>query len=348
MSGTSGDLPTGTAPAAPRSPDDRVCVHCEKVVDPDRERLCNHCGLPFRGGSEVRPAIEAPGSAGRLVLKPYATLAFVLPALGSLSSLSDDPGTRLGFLIVVIAAAAALVFAWRQPLAGGILVALVGSVTFVAELILDASGAPDPSSRYWLFWFFPGSLVGGTLFLAAAFWRAPEPSEPGRTREGAGGPGRVSLAERVRREAIGLAVLVAVGLVFVVVMASYESWTDTALAGALSRAILLAGFPLLLVGAGVLGYREDRARGAFVAGLAAAVLACAGLEVAVKTTGQTLFKVGEGEWIGEAYLAVGLLIVGGGFFGLLGGGLMALIRRCRPGLRTRNRGYERRASPLQR
>ena len=108
MSGISGDLPAGPAPAAPRSPDDRVCVHCGKVVDPDRERLCNHCGLPFRDGSEVGPAIEAPGSAGRLLFKLFATLAFVLPPLGPLSSLSDDPGTRLGFLIVVIAAAAAL------------------------------------------------------------------------------------------------------------------------------------------------------------------------------------------------------------------------------------------------
>lgn len=27
----------------------RVCVHCGKVVATDRERLCNHCGLPFAG-----------------------------------------------------------------------------------------------------------------------------------------------------------------------------------------------------------------------------------------------------------------------------------------------------------
>ena len=47
----------------------------------------------------------------------------------------------------------------------------------------------------------------------------------------------------------------------------------------------------------------------------------------MKTTGQTLFKVGEGEWIGEVYLAAGLMIMAGGFFGLLGGGLMALIGR---------------------
>lgn len=25
-----------------------VCTHCGKVVHPDRQRLCNHCGLPFR------------------------------------------------------------------------------------------------------------------------------------------------------------------------------------------------------------------------------------------------------------------------------------------------------------
>ena len=32
-----------TTGAAPR----RVCVHCGKEVWPDRERLCNNCGLPF-------------------------------------------------------------------------------------------------------------------------------------------------------------------------------------------------------------------------------------------------------------------------------------------------------------
>lgn len=25
----------------------RVCINCGKVVDPYREKLCNHCGLPF-------------------------------------------------------------------------------------------------------------------------------------------------------------------------------------------------------------------------------------------------------------------------------------------------------------
>lgn len=25
----------------------RTCVHCGKTVASDRERLCNHCGLPF-------------------------------------------------------------------------------------------------------------------------------------------------------------------------------------------------------------------------------------------------------------------------------------------------------------
>ncbi len=37
------------ATAKTPSPDTigRVCVHCGKIVDPDRERLCNHCGEPF-------------------------------------------------------------------------------------------------------------------------------------------------------------------------------------------------------------------------------------------------------------------------------------------------------------
>lgn len=25
----------------------RICAHCGKTVAPDRERLCNHCGLAF-------------------------------------------------------------------------------------------------------------------------------------------------------------------------------------------------------------------------------------------------------------------------------------------------------------
>jgi hypothetical protein len=225
----------------------------------------------------------------------------------------------------VLANAAAVVFAWRRPLPGGILVALVGTVPLVIELIVGAAGVGDPSSRYWLFWFFPGSLVGGALFVAAAFWRRPEPSEAGRRREGAEGTGRVSLAEHVRQEAIGLAVLVLVGLVLVGLVASYPNGTDLTTNQAVPATILVAGFPLLLVGAGVLGYREDRARGSFVAGLMSAAVAVVGIEVALKITGQTLFKVGEGEWIGEAYLVAGLAIVAGGFFGLVGGGVAALF-----------------------
>jgi hypothetical protein len=197
----------------PSTGDDRVCVNCGKTVNPDRKRLCNHCGLPFRAGSDVGPAMEDAGFTGRQLLKILATLAVTLPPLGPLSSLSDDQGTLLGFFSAAIASAAALVFAWRRPLPGGILVALVGSVPFIVELTVDASGATDPSSRYWLFWFFPGGLVGGALFLAAAFLGTPAPVEAGPKREGAEGSGRVSLVERARREAIGLAALVVVGLV---------------------------------------------------------------------------------------------------------------------------------------
>jgi hypothetical protein len=191
---------------------------------------------------------------------------------------------------------------------------------------LDATGAYDPSSRYWLVWCFPGGLVGGALFLTAAFWRAPRPSEAAE-REAAEPRARVGLVERARREAIGLVALGVVGLVFVAVMASYPSSTTELL----PNAILLGGFPLLLVGAGVLGYREDRARGSFVAGLVAAVVAILGIAVALAIVGRALLQVGEGEWIGEAGLAAGLAIVGGGFFGLLGGGITALLRGMRGG-----------------
>ncbi len=317
------DNPSVSDPASTDA--DRVCVHCGKVVAPDRKRFCNHCGLPFRDGSDGEPAIEEPGSAGRMLLKTFATLAFLLPALGPLLSLSRDPVTLLGFGIIVIAGLAALVLAWRRPLPGGILVALVGIVPFIAELILDATGAADPSSRYWLFWFFPGGLVGGALFLAAAFWRAPQPSEAAPEQEAAEGRFRVSLRERVRREWIGLAALVAVGLVFLAVLAAYPY--EPNIDALLPDAIILAGWPLLLVGAGVLGYREDRARGSFITGLVAAAIAMVGMGVALAIAGQTLFQVGEGEWIGEAWLVVGLAIVVGGFFGLLGGGITAMIGR---------------------
>jgi hypothetical protein len=70
----------------------------------------------------------------------------------------------------------------------------------------------------------------------------------------------------------------------------------------------------------------DRARGSFVLGLAAAGGAMVGNVVAAAIAGQPFLEVGEGEWIGEAYLAAGLLIVLGGFLGLLGGRIMALIR----------------------
>ncbi len=280
-------------------------------------------GLPLRGGSDLGPAIEEPGLAGRVVLKILAVLAFVLAPLGPLSSLSNDLGTLLGFWIVVIAGAAALLFAWRRPLVGGIFVALIGSVPFIAGLIVGAITTIEPVRLYWTFWFFPGGLVAGALFLAAAFWRAPEPSEAGPQGEGAEGPARISRIERVRREIIGLAALVVVGLVLLAVLASYPYQPNTR--ALLPDAIIFAGWPLLLVGAGVVGYRLDRARGSFVAGLVAAVVGIVGIGVALTIAGQALFQVGEGEWIGEAFLAAGLMIVGGGFFGLLGGGIMALV-----------------------
>jgi len=286
----------------------------------------NSGGLPFRGGSDGGPAIEEPGLAGRVALKILATLAFALPPLGPLSSLSSDLGTLLGFWVVVIAGVAAVVFAWRRPLPGGILVALAGIVPFIAGLIVGAITAIEPVRLYWTFWVFPGGLVGGALFLAAAFWRAPEQREAGQQRGGAEGLGRVSLGERVRREAIGLAALVVVGLVFAAVVASYPNGTDLTSNQPVPGAIMLAGFPLLLVGAGVVGYRLDRARGSFVAGLVAAVVAMVGTGVAAAIAGWPFLQVGEGEWIGEAYLVAGLAIVAGGFFGLLGGGIVALIR----------------------
>ncbi len=287
----------------------RVCIHCGKVVAPDRERLCNHCGLPFHGGSDGEPALEEPGLAGRQLLKVLATLAFVLPPLGPLASLSNDPGTLLGFSIVVIAGVAALVFAWRRPLPGGILVALVGIVTFIAGLIAGATTATDPTRLYWTFWFFPGSLVGGALFLAAAFWRA-EPSERGLIRPATEGPGPGGLVAGV--------------LLFFVcsVVAEYPDQPGRAFT---VPDWLLVGWPLLLIGAGVLGYREDRARGSFVAGLVAAVVAIGSMLIAPMITGHEGLQAAPGEGIGEVWLVIGIMIVGGGFFGLLGGGIMALI-----------------------
>lgn len=257
---------------------------------------------------------------GRQVLKILATLAFVLPPLGPLPSV-PNVGSLLGVGVVAIAGIAALVYAWRRPLPGGILVALLGAVPFVVELLLDAAGAGDPASRYWLFWFFPGSLVGGALFVAASFWRAPRPSPAAPEKPPAGSTGG-GLVRRMRREAVGLAVLVVVGLVFLAVLAWYprEPNTDALLPGA----IILVGWPLFLVGAGVVGYRLDRGRGSFVGGLVAAAVAMVGMGVALAMAGQPLLRVGEGEWIGEAWLAAGLAIVGGGFLGLLGGGIAAL------------------------
>ncbi len=302
---------------------DRVCIHCGKVVAPDRERLCNHCGLPFHGGSDGEPALEEPGLAGRQLLKVLATLAFVLPPLGPLASLSNDPGTLLGFSIVVIAGVAALVFAWRRPLPGGILVAVIGIVTFIAGLIVGATTATDPTRLYWTFWFFPGSLVGGALFLAAAFWRA-EPSERGLIRPATEGSGPGGLVAGVRREAVGLAVLLAAGLLFFVfsVVAEYPDQPGRAFT---VPDWLLAGWPLLLIGAGVLGYREDRVRGSFIAGLVAAVVAIGSILIALMIAGREGPRAAPGEGIGEVWLVIGLMIVGGGFFGLLGGGIMALI-----------------------
>ena len=154
--------------------------------------------------------------------------------------------------------------------------------------------------------------------------REPEPSEPGAKREGAGSPGRISLVEGARRDAVGLAVLVVVGLVFVVLAlsASYPAQAGQTFA---VPEWLFVGWPLLLVGAGVLGYREGRARGAFVAGLVAAVVAIASILIPPMITGHEAIQAAPGEGIVEVWLAVGLMIVGGGFFGLLGGGITALI-----------------------
>jgi hypothetical protein len=302
---------------------DRICVNCGKVVSADRKRFCNHCGLPFSTVTGEALPLQQPGSSGRLLLKSLATIAFVLPVVGPLSSLPTDQGTLLAFWSVAVAGTVAVVFAWLRPLPGGILLAVVGTVSFIAGLIMDATTDIEPTQLYWTFWFFPGGLIGGALFLAAAFWRAPAALEAGEKVEGAAVRTRLGFLDRVRREAIGTALLVVVGLVFAAVLASYAEGLGSD--QPVPRAIFLVGFPLLLVGAGVLGYREDRARGSFIAGLVAAVVALGGIEVAQRIVGQTLFKVGEAEWIGEAFLVVGLMIVGGGFFGLFGGGIASLI-----------------------
>ena len=156
--------------------------------------------------------------------------------------------------------------------------------------------------------------MSGTAGLATA----------GREAAGREAPAPVRLGERIRREAIGLALLVAVGLVFLVLLALYPWAQDHR--SPIPPAILLIGWPLFLVSAGVLGYRLDRARGSFVAGLVAAVVAMVGTAVATTMAGQPFLEVGEGEWIGEDYLLAGLMVVVGGFLGLVGGGIAALVR----------------------
>jgi hypothetical protein len=280
-------------------------------------------GPAVANSGRTGPPSLQPGYAGRLYLKACATIAFALPVLGPLSSLRHDTGTLLGFSVVVIACVAAVVSAWRRPLLGGILVAIVGTAPFIWEMIMDATGAADPSSRYWAFWFFPGGLVGGALFVWAAFWKAPRPTEAALLPTAGVGAAPVGLIGRLRREAIGIGILGVIGLVFLAILALYPYQPQ--IQAVLPDAIIYAGFPLLLVGAGVLGYREDGARGAFIAGLGTAVVALTAMVGALLIAGQPVLQVGEGEWIGELFLVAGLMIIGGGFFGLLGGGIDAVL-----------------------
>lgn len=76
----------------------RICVHCHKEVASDRERLCNHCGLPFAGDAAPPPRPDArsaqPSGTGalRVIVGVVAALLLAYGGLElvQLRSLSGD------------------------------------------------------------------------------------------------------------------------------------------------------------------------------------------------------------------------------------------------------------------
>jgi hypothetical protein len=50
-------------PDSPSTGAYRACVNCGKPVDPDRKRLCNHCGLPFATEAEAVRSAREPAPA---------------------------------------------------------------------------------------------------------------------------------------------------------------------------------------------------------------------------------------------------------------------------------------------
>ena len=48
---------------------DRTCVHCGKLVRSDREKLCNHCGLPFAPEDDPYEALLAGNPA--MIVRTY-------------------------------------------------------------------------------------------------------------------------------------------------------------------------------------------------------------------------------------------------------------------------------------
>jgi hypothetical protein len=106
-------------------------------------------------------------------LKTVATIIVAVPAVlfGGLVAMVEEPPVALWVLFLGLVLAAVLVLAWRWPVPGGVLVALVGLVPewgwFTDQLegnvqtLVESIGSVSP------LWLAIPAVISGVLFVAA-------------------------------------------------------------------------------------------------------------------------------------------------------------------------------------
>lgn len=119
------------------------------------------------------PSHHAPWTTHR-TLKSLATLLVALPAVlsGGLVAMVEEPPVALWVLALGVVLVAIVVAAWRWPVPGGILVALLGLWQewswFASQLDGDVQAFIDSLGDISPLWFFTlPAVISGALFIAA-------------------------------------------------------------------------------------------------------------------------------------------------------------------------------------
>lgn len=132
---------------------------------------------PLAPGGRAPRHLSAPAHSPRWTehrtLKTVATLLVGVPAvaLGGLAAMVEEPPFALWMLLLAGMFAAVLVLAWRWPLPGGILVALLGLWQewswFTDQLEGDVQTFVDTIGSVSPLWFTVVAVIAGGLFVTA-------------------------------------------------------------------------------------------------------------------------------------------------------------------------------------